>query len=64
MLYSILKRVIKIFLKAFFRSFDVLGEENIPAKGPVIYVANHPSAVIDPIAIAVSLKDKLYYYIR
>ena len=61
MLYSILKRVIKIFLKAFFRSFDVLGEENIPAKGPVIYVANHPSAVIDPIAIAVSLKDKLYF---
>jgi len=61
MLYALLKPLIRIFLKAYFRSFEVFGQENIPKSGPVIYVANHPSAALDPIVIAVSLKEKLFF---
>lgn len=61
MLYNLLKPLIRIFLKTYFRSLEVFGLENIPDKGPVIYVANHPSAAIDPILIAVSLKEKLFF---
>ena len=35
----------------FFRQVDVIGAERIPARDPVLLVANHPNGLIDPILI-------------
>lgn len=61
MLYSILKILMKITVKVFFRKLHVHNIGNIPSSGPLIIVANHPGAFTDPIVIAVSMKRQVYF---
>ena len=39
--------LIHLITNTFFRRIDIVGEENIPAEGPVIYAGNHPNALMD-----------------
>jgi len=39
--------LIHIITTTFFRRIDVVGEENIPLDGPVIFAGNHPNALMD-----------------
>ena len=61
MLYLILRPIIRLSLSVFFRNIKVIGTNNLPAQGPAIFVANHPSAVIDPLAVAITLKRRIYF---
>ena len=61
MIYLILKPLIRLTLLVFFRKFDTVGEENLPEKGSVIYVSNHPSALMDPLIVGVTVKPRLYF---
>ncbi len=61
MLYSILKSIFRLSLSVFFKKFNVIGLENIPKSGPVIFVANHPSAVMDPLIVGTILKKKIHF---
>jgi len=61
MLYAILRFIFRIANRFYFKSFQVRGAENIPDKGPVFFVANHPSAFMDPIVIASVVKRPLFF---
>jgi glycerol-3-phosphate O-acyltransferase / dihydroxyacetone phosphate acyltransferase len=37
-----------LILRIFFRRIEVSGVERVPSSGPVIFVLNHPSGLIDP----------------
>ena len=37
-----------LILRIFFRRIEVSGVERVPQRGPVIFVLNHPSGLIDP----------------
>ena len=39
--------LIQLITNTFFRRIDVVGEENIPSEGPVIFAGNHPNALMD-----------------
>jgi 1-acyl-sn-glycerol-3-phosphate acyltransferase len=39
--------IIQLITNTFFRRIDVVGEENIPSEGPVIFAGNHPNALMD-----------------
>lgn len=39
--------LIHAITNTFFRRIDVIGEENIPPTGPVIFAGNHPNALMD-----------------
>ena len=39
--------LIRIAANTFFRRIDVVGFQNIPADGPVIFAGNHPNALMD-----------------
>jgi len=39
--------LIQLITNTFFRRIDVIGEENIPSEGPVIFAGNHPNALMD-----------------
>ena len=39
--------IIQLITNTFFRRIDVVGEENIPGEGPVIFAGNHPNALMD-----------------
>lgn len=61
MLYNIIRPIIRLSLKVFFKKISVIGSENIPKDGPAIFVCNHPSAVMDPLVAAVTLRKKVYF---
>src|SRR5438128_1441412 len=37
-----------LILRIFFRRIEVSGIERVPPRGPVMFVLNHPSGLIDP----------------
>ena len=47
MLQRLVLALIRVITHTFFRRIDVVGEENIPPQGPVIFAGNHPNALMD-----------------
>jgi len=47
MIQRLIISLIHIITNTFFRRIDVIGEENIPSDGPVIFAGNHPNALMD-----------------
>ena len=60
MIYQFLKYLFKLTFETYFNVFRVTGHENIP-DGPVIFVANHPSTLMDPVVIATLLKRPIFF---
>lgn len=51
----------KITGRVFFRSISVRNKEFIPARGPLMVLANHPGTFMDPIVIATMLDREVYF---
>lgn len=49
---AVLRLLVKIALHGYFRRIIVEGKENLPKNRPVILVANHQNALIDPLLLA------------
>jgi glycerol-3-phosphate O-acyltransferase/dihydroxyacetone phosphate acyltransferase len=64
MLYRIFIWLFSLTIKGYFRSIYVKGMEQIPESCPKIFVANHNSAFMDPILLAVHIKQPLYFLAR
>jgi len=47
MIQRIVISLIHVITNTFFRRIDVVGIENIPVEGPVIFAGNHPNALMD-----------------
>ncbi len=50
--YLILRLMVRVSLRIFYKEFSVHGRERIPTKGPLIVVANHPNTLMDPLIVA------------
>lgn len=61
MIYAFFKILTRLALKVYFRKIHIEGTENIPKEGPFLIVANHPSSFLDPISIAVLVKQKISF---
>jgi 1-acyl-sn-glycerol-3-phosphate acyltransferase len=61
MLYPVLKLIYKIGLWVFFRKFEVRNRHLMPGRGPLLVVANHPNTFMDPIVIALLLRQQVYF---
>jgi 1-acyl-sn-glycerol-3-phosphate acyltransferase len=51
-LYQAIRALARAVLAVYFKSVDVVGEENVPASGPVIVASNHPQSVTDAVVLA------------
>lgn len=51
MLRAFLVGVCRFLLSAFFRRIEVVGRENLPQDGSLLFALNHPNALIDPLFI-------------
>jgi glycerol-3-phosphate O-acyltransferase/dihydroxyacetone phosphate acyltransferase len=60
-LYRLVKWIIRLTLNSYFRRIVVTGRHHVPAKGPVIFVANHPSAFMDPMVIATTIGRSIHF---
>lgn len=61
MLYAILKILMRTTVSVFFRSITIQNKNLIPAKGPLLVLANHPSTFLDPIVVATLLDRKVFF---
>jgi glycerol-3-phosphate O-acyltransferase / dihydroxyacetone phosphate acyltransferase len=43
--------LLRFMLRLFFRRIEVVGLENVPADMPVVFAANHPNGLVDPLFI-------------
>ena len=50
--------------KRYYRHTNVIGKENIPEKGPLIYAANHQNALMDAMAIVTTQKHQTVFVAR
>ena len=62
-LYS-LRFYLRLGLFFYFRTFKVVGKENIPADKSLLVLGNHQSALIDPLLLAVVFPQFAYYLTR
>lgn len=64
MLYSLAKLMMRIALRIFYKRIFVTGTESIPKKGPLIFVCNHPSSMMDAALLGVLLERKIHFFTR
>ncbi len=49
MIRKIILAILRFALRVYFRRIEVIGLEHVPRKSPVIFVLNHPNALVDPV---------------
>ncbi len=64
MIYKFFELLLKIATRIYFKNKHVSGKGNIPKGKPVMFVANHPGAFMDPIVIGTFGDRSLYYIAR
>lgn len=64
LLYHTIKIIIRVGLFFYTKQIKVVGKENIPKKGAILFTANHPNGLIDPLIIATQVKRKLHFLVR
>jgi len=64
MLYNIFRFLFRLTVKAYFRSIYVQGKDVVRRRGPIVFAANHASAFMDPILLAVLINRTLHFLAR
>ena len=61
MIYRILRFIFRLSLNAYFRRQHIVGQNKVPQEGALIFVANHPSAFMDPLAVGLAVHRELHF---
>ena len=64
LLYTSLRFLIKLALNVYYKRILVEGLENVPKNQPLILVANHQNALLDPLLIGTQLPIRPYFLTR
>src|SRR4051794_29381680 len=59
MLYRLLRVTATIALRWYYAEIMVQGVERAPRAGPLLIVANHPNALIDPLLVGTALSRRV-----
>ncbi len=60
-IYWTLVAFFRLVTNVFFRTIEVVGRENIPTDGPVIFLGNHPNSLIDPLLITTTCRRRVRF---
>ena len=58
-LYRLLRATAAISLRWYYADVDVQGRERVPRDGPVLVLANHPNALIDPLLVGTAIRRRV-----
>ena len=64
MLYRLIKLISLASVHTFYRRISSQHLEQIPNKGPIIFVCNHPNTMIDPLLVGTTCKRKLFFFAK
>lgn len=64
LLYRLVIVYIKIGLFFFYKKITVTGIDNIPRNNPILFVANHQNAMMDPLIVATTTSKTMYFLAR
>lgn len=62
--YIFIKLLIKTSLFFYTKKITVVGKDNIPKKGAVLFAINHPNGLIDPLIATTNINRKTHYLVR
>ena len=57
--YRILRRFFRSLVTVWFREINIVDDENLPPEGGIIFIAWHPSGLIDPMLMNASLPGRV-----
>ncbi len=60
-LYRFIRAIMKMAMFVFFQKIELQNGENVPSKGSVVFVANHPNSIMDALVMGVVTKRKVNY---
>src|SRR5262250_691021 len=49
MIRRVIVALLRFALRIYFKKIEVTGVDHVPADSPVIFVLNHPNALVDPV---------------
>lgn len=55
----LLRGLVRLLLRVFYRRIEVVGLDRVPATGPVIVAANHQNALVDPMLLLATIPRRL-----
>ncbi|PWL27779.1 MAG: hypothetical protein DCO96_10775 [Fluviicola sp. XM-24bin1] len=61
MLYRLLKIIVGVGIRLFYRQVRVIGREHLETRGPKIILANHPNTLMDAWMIGHICNQRIYY---
>ena len=64
MLYRLIKLISLASVHTFYRRVSSQHLDQIPNKGPIIFVCNHPNTMIDPLLVGTTCKRKLFFFAK
>ena len=59
MLYDVLKPVVRVALRWYYRRITTTGLERVPRAGPVVLAVNHPNALVDALVVGACLPRRV-----
>ena len=62
--YNFFKIYIKTGLFFYTKKIKVVGKENIPKKGAVLFAVNHPNGLLDPLLVTTNTPRNTHYLVR
>ncbi|NUR19381.1 MAG: acyltransferase, partial [Gemmatimonadaceae bacterium] len=61
MLYAVMRQLARIALRWYYRDIEIVGAGCVPRDVPLLVVANHPNAVVDPMLVATTLPRRVTF---
>jgi 1-acyl-sn-glycerol-3-phosphate acyltransferase len=62
--YELLRIFVEFFFRAFYRKIEVRNKQNVPENAPVILAPNHQNALMDALALIMTLHGQIVFLAR
>ncbi len=62
--YTILRPIFERAAAYFFLDIEVIGAENIPSDGPVLFASNHPNSLMDTVVLGAHVQRPIHFLAR
>ncbi|MBW3127994.1 lysophospholipid acyltransferase family protein [Hymenobacter profundi] len=59
--YTVMKPVVQVALRVFFRKLEIRRHNRLQTKGPLLIASNHPNTLMDPLVVAANRREPVFF---